>query len=405
MIRQRWEVRRKSRMVPSSQRMVKLGIVTSHPIQYQAPLHRALAKERDLDVTVLFTRNGGGKYFDEEFGTAVEWDIPLLDGYKHCILRNNVKRNGALSRIFTAWKYVFKTRFDVLWLYGWKDVANWSAWAAAKCVGTRVLLLGDTNALAEEETFVRRARGLLLRVWFKSIDGVLSVGTRNNQFYRSLGMPEEKIFFTPYAVDNDLFSRETMPQKMKQLSKIRYGLNPDLPTISFCGKLTPKKRPLDLVRAVARLKQGANLLFIGEGALRESIEAEAKKCNLSNLCIAGFCNQSGIAELYGMSDILVLPSCVEPWGLVVNEAMCVGLPIIASDKVGSAADLIVEGQTGFTYPVGDIDALTEKLEAVLANPDYLIRMGTAGRERIQHWSIKEDIAGVLRAIESCGIRN
>lgn len=101
-----------------------------------------------------------------------------------------------------------------------------------------------------------------------------------------------------------------------------------------------------------------------------------------------------------MADVLVLPSSFEPWGLVLNEAMCFRLPVIVSDRVGAAADLVRDGVNGFIYPVGNIQSLADRLQRVLANEQVREEMGLQSRVTISRWGIDEDVEGILIALHT-----
>jgi glycosyltransferase involved in cell wall biosynthesis len=99
----------------------------------------------------------------------------------------------------------------------------------------------------------------------------------------------------------------------------------------------------------------------------------------------------------------VLPSDYEPWGLVVNEAMASGTPVLASDRVGSARDLIEPGQNGWIFPAGDVAALAATLQAALADREALARAGALAAERMGRWDFEADLAGLRAALGSLGL--
>ncbi len=136
-------------------------------------------------------------------------------------------------------------------------------------------------------------------------------------------------------------------------SPVRATALPDL----FVGKLVARKRPMDLLVAMSRLKANANLVFGGEGSLRSDLERYALGKQLRNVFCLGFKNESDVAKYYAIADMFVLPSSHEVSPVGINEAMCWGLPVITPNAVPSAIDFVGEGQNGFTYKVGNIDEL------------------------------------------------
>ena len=131
--------------------------------------------------------------------------------------------------------------------------------------------------------------------------------------------------------------------------------------------------------------------------------AAAHKLDLVRFC--GFLNQTELPKAYVAADAFVLPSSYEPWGLVVNEAMCFGLPVIVSDRVGAAPDLVHKGSNGYIYPSGDVDALAASLAAVVRDPELCRRMGRQSKSLISSWGIDQTAAGVVDALTSLRIKS
>jgi glycosyltransferase involved in cell wall biosynthesis len=242
----------------------------------------------------------------------------------------------------------------------------------------------------------------VLGAMFSKIARFLAIGSLNEKFYKSYGIRGDRIFLAPYTVDNEyFFERARCLEAQRRELRQREGIPPDLPVVLYCGKLIAKKRPFDLLRAFATIgtKIRASLVFVGDGNLRPKLEEFATR-NTLRVHFLGFRNQSELPKCYTMSDVVVLPSDYEPWGLVINEAMCFGLPIVASDKVGAAADLIRDGLNGFVYPVGSIPALAEALTRVLSNDALRQEMGARSAAAIRKWSISETVEGVRNALAS-----
>ena len=386
----------------------RLAVLASHPIQYQAPLYRLLANQPEIDLHVYFCSQWGVEpYYDSGFGERLSWDIPVLGGYRSTFLTNfsprpNPSRMGGLVNpgIISS---IVRGRYDAVWIHGWASVTNWMAWAGAVAWQVPILLRGESNGLTEPSGLKGMIKKVLLRIFFRQINGFLAIGTNNANFYSSYGIPAERIFMAPYSVDNEFFMKRAVELSgQRQLLRERNGLALDRPVILFCGKFIEKKRPIDLLKAFDHLKGhfSASLVFVGDGSLRSVMERFIAERRLENVHILGFRNQLELPACYAMADLLVLPSSIEPWGLVVNEAMCFGLPVIVSDKVGAAADLIRDGVNGFTYPVGQIEALAERLQMVLADEQVCQEMGRQSRAIIRRWGFDEVADGLLKALHS-----
>ena len=385
-------------------RPYRLAVLASHPIQYQAPLWRYLAAHAQLDLTVYYySRHGLDVALDPGFGQAFEWDIPLVEGYAHRFLRNYSPR----PRVSTFWGAcnpsltieLSPARHDAVLVHGWYSLSNWLAFAFARMRGLPVLLRADASPHS-----LRRGRAwlkqFLLPRLFRRVAGFLSTGSQNHAFYREVGVSPERIFSVPYAVDNDFFLRryrELCPQ-VSCLRRER-GIPENAVVVLFVGKFISIKRPHDLLEA-AREVSSPELawVFVGDGPLRSSLENTARRYNLRNVFFPGFQNQSRLPSFYALADAIVLPSESETWGLVLNEAMNFALPVLASEGVTAAADLVEPGRNGWVFPSGDVKALGRVLEMLVRDPDRRLRMGQRSAEIIRRWSYSEDAEGILAAL-------
>ena len=184
-----------------------------------------------------------------------------------------------------------------------------------------------------------------------------------------------------------------------------FGLPPEAVVFLFAGKLEDKKRPLDLLEAVARLpadlKSRVHVLVAGDGPLRGACErlAGARGWPVS---FAGFLNQSRLPDAYAAADVLVLPSDAgETWGLVVNEAMASGRPAVVSRAAGCCADLVVENETGRSFECGDVAALADVLAGYARDPAAAARHGAAAAERVRAFGLDAAAAGIAAAARAC----
>lgn len=394
-------------------RKYRVLLIASHPIQYAAPLYRLMAKHPQLDILVAYcSLQGAEKGVDPGFGVEVAWDVPLLEGYPWVHVPNRSPRPG-IDRFFGLinpglWKLVRQGRFDCLIVYGYAYLSFWLAILSAKSARIPLILATDATCLAPRDGRgwkIPLKRILLPRIYGLA-DIVCAPSSATIEFLRSLGIPEDCIVLCHYTVDNDYFAQATAKVNRIEVRQ-RWNIPDDAVVILFCGKLVPWKRPQDVLRAFAAINQQPQvisnpvyLIYAGEGILRQSLEIEAKSLGVTDrVRFLGFVNQSRLPEVYAASDLLVLPSEYEPWGLVVNEAMVCGLPVIVSDRVGAERDLVRPGETGEIYPVGNVAALSSILRRLLADPTQLKRMGEAARRRMETWSYRECIAGYVEAIE------
>jgi len=388
-------------------RPFRLAFLTSHPIQYQAPLFRALARRPEIDLTVLFcSEDGVREYEDSGFGRPIRWDTPLLEGYRHVFLKNlnASKRGGTLFRLLNpgVGRVLREHRFDALIVHGWAHFTNWLAFITASRLGVPILLRGESNGLREPGGIKGAVKRCVLGWLFRRTAGFLAIGSLNREFYRRYDVADERIFFAPYAVDNVFFRAQHRGLPSRDRLRSDEGIPVHACVFMFCGKLTAVKRPLDLLEAFARLPHDSScfLLFVGDGPLRPQIEARAHE--VGNVRVTGFRNQSELPRYYAMADVLALPSAFEPWGLVVNEALNYGLDIIASDQVGAAVDLVRRGVTGTVVPVGDVPGLARAMTQYASqsrtrpSPDAL--------NLIADWDVSAAADGIVTAVRAVGAR-
>jgi glycosyltransferase involved in cell wall biosynthesis len=377
----------------------RLGIIVTHPIQYQVPLYRYMAACSTIEPVVFFlTEHGLAESFDPGFGRAIKYDVPLLGGYEYQVVPNYSLRpsspvhGGPFNPSLP--KLIRRSHVDALLVHGYNCVSHWLAYGTAVCSHIPYLLRGearpDPTDRNSAKLIVKRA---LIRPLVRRAGACLAIGAENRQFYRSYGAHPDRIFFAPYSADTDRFAESGATGRARRSIMLEsLGLEPNFPVILFAAKLQPWKRPADVVMAVDRLETSANLIVIGDGPLRPDMEQLAARRPWMRTL--GFVNQQEIAEWYGATDLFVLPSSREPWGVAVNEAMAAGAIPVVSDAVGCAADLVTP-DVGWVYPAGDINALSSAIAAALqmANLSGL-------RSAAQRRSAQFGIAATARGIEA-----
>ena len=363
-------------------RVNRLAIFTTHPIQYQAPWFRSLAKAQDLEIKVMLSRVPDAKEQGAGFGTTFAWDIPLLTGYPHTVLRSYTlpERVPAYAR---RWSLGIGDELDrfrphVAMVLGWQEISLVQALLACRRRRIPVVLRGESNALRPRPRLV----STLHRRLFSLCDAFLAIGHSNADLYRATGVPQRRIVTAGYFVDNDRFAQESAALVADRAAiRSAWAIPDDAVCLAFVGKLEPKKRVMDFLGALLDVAaRGARVhgLVVGSG---EQMDAARAMClGHAAVTFAGFLNQTAIARAYVAADCLALPSDFgETWGLVVNEAMATGLPAIVSDHAGCANDLVVPGVTGLVFPFGDRVALAGAMEQVAADTGERLSLGAAAR--------------------------
>jgi glycosyltransferase involved in cell wall biosynthesis len=393
-------------------RKLRIAFVNTHPIQYFAPLYAHLNQAGEFAITALYLSTFSVRgNLDRAFGQAVKWDIDLLSGYEARFVKGASRRDepaGFFSIIAPQiWREVTRGGFDALVVHGHTPAAALIAVAAARWAGLPVFVRGETHLGLSRRLLKRVVRKPLMSAFYRSLSGVLAIGSANAAFYRAIGMPEERIFSMPYTVDNARFT-EGSQLSVEQRKNIRAELgvyNAD-PIVLYAAKLQVRKHPDDLLRA-ARLLQKREIRFhvviVGSGEMATELVNLATRLGLENVHFHGFANQSALPQIYGATDVFVLPSENEPWGLAVNEAMCAGLPVVASAEIGCAVDLIRAGVNGQTFAARDVEGLANALLPILFDIETRRRMGAASRAIISRWSYTECTAGLRAALARSGV--
>jgi glycosyltransferase involved in cell wall biosynthesis len=386
----------------------KIAIVTTHPIQYQAPLFRTLAAHPNLTVEVFFCYMAGpadqaNAGFDVEF----DWDVPLLEGYPHRFLANRAK-SPRVSGFFgldtpEIADVIAERRYGAVIVAGWHYKSAWQAIRACWRTRTPVMVLSDSHLHTPRTAIKKALKRLLYRRFMPRFDACLASGTWAKEYFIHYGANPERVFFVPHVVDAKRFGAEADRFEDRRELRKQWNLDDDSTVFLFAGKFIEKKRPMDFIRAVASAaRRGARVsgLMVGNGPLFSACNALAQKSG-APVRFGGFLNQSQIVGAYRAADALILPSDGrETWGLVVNEAMACGRPCIVSDRVGCGPDLIVPGETGDVYPMGQIGRLAEFVVSYSADRKAVGNMGEAARRRLATmYSINEAVEGIRRALE------
>lgn len=390
----------------SDQRYRVLAI-GSHPVQYMAPLFRRMAKHPQFDLQVAYcTLRGAQAAHDPEFGTTVQWDVPLLDGYPWREVPNHGFGKESFFGLFNPglWRGIREGKFDAVLCYtGYMKASFWISYFASRSSGTPFLFGTDASSIAPRDARAWKVpiKKALWPLLFSLADQVIVPSTPAKELMMSLRIAEERVTLTPYSVDNDWWMEQSSHVNREEVRE-QWGATRDTRVILFCAKLQPWKRPLDLLRAFSKAHiPGALLLYAGEGLLRPQLEQEAAALGITEqVRFLGFVNQSQLPGVYTAADLMVLPSDYEPFAVVVNEASCCGCPVSASDRVGAARDLIAPVNPELMFPCGNVDALAAVLRKALADPARLIEMARAARRRMEEWTPERNIDATIDAVRS-----
>ena len=359
--------------------MKHLAILSTHPIQYNAPLFRMIADEPNMELKVFYSKVTEEVHFDKDFGQEVSWDIPLTEGYEHASYEASTK--AGLTDMLGA---MDGFRPDAVLVFGWNFPGHFATMKHFKG-RVPVWFRGDSTLLDPLPFWKRWVRQAWLTYVYRHIDKAFYVGQANLRYFRWCGLQESQLVYAPHAVDNDFFMANDAERTAAALEiRKELGISETAMVFLFVGKLEALKQPMQLARAFSEFVQSnpeldCHLVLVGSGILKDELH------RFSNAHVrihpVGFQNQSQMPVWYRVGDVLCLVSTTETWGLAVNEAMACGSAAIVSDRVGCGEDLI-SPVTGHTIGYGAFPSWPE----VLKNAAHRPSERPAIQHHIKAWS-------------------
>ena len=373
--------------------------ILSHPIQYQVPLIKFLNNK--IKIKVSYRLNTvTKKYFDREFNKKIILDKNLLSGYNYDFLK--YYGPNKLSSIFPITNdFIKKNLLDetkIVWVHGIKNWYNLILIILSYFYNKRVFVRDEFNNIKK-----RSLSNILMNKIFYSfidnfIDCYLSIGKENRKAFIDFGIDKKKIYHVPYVVDNNFFYIKNKKKNKKFV-------------ILFTGKLSHRKgcdillNSINLLNENNNFKKDSEIIIIGDGILKEELINYKKKKKLVNVKFLGFKNQTVIKKFYKRSNLFVMPSRDENWGLAINEAMAAKNAIIASNKVGAASDLLKNNYNGYIFKNNDYKDLSKKIYKTFLDKKKTIKFGENSFKIISKWSFYECYKGIDKAIKSTYRKN
>jgi glycosyltransferase involved in cell wall biosynthesis len=369
----------------------RLAIITTHPIQYYAPVFRLLHQRQKIQVMVFYTWGPASlKRYDPGFGENIEWDIPLLNGYDYQWVKNTSDQPGShhyngivnpdLVPQVAAWDP------DAVLVFGWAYNSHLKALRHFKKKAL-VYFRGDSTLLDEQKGLKSILKMVFLKWVYGHIDHAFYVGQNNKAYFKKYGLKNEQLTFAPHAIDNSRFAADKGDEVTDLKNRLGIRMN-DL-VVLFAGKLEKKKAPSLLLNAFIELNRpDLHLIFVGEGPLKT--ELKNSSAPYANIHFLGFQNQTKMPVIYQLCDVFCLPSIgpAETWGLAVNEAMACGKAIIVSDKTGCAVDLVKDNFNGLIFKSGNHDALLTAINELTLSKSTLMKYGANSALLIADWNFK-----------------
>ena len=392
----------------ASARAPRLAIVVSHPIQHFTPFYRALAEESGVTSRVFFaSRIGLERYHDAEMKADIAWSMNLTDGYDHEFLpgANRIKHVAPLA-VNNDGVGAALDRFapDSLLLYGYNLLTTLKALLWARRRGVPAIMTSDSELRSQRSGGKAALKAALIPLVLRQFRAFLTIGDNNEAYFRHYGVPASRLFRAPLTIDETVY-RQARAERARLRSEFRaaHDLRLDDFVVLFVGKLVPRKRPADLLRAARRVDDSRlRLVFAGDGELREGLEAEARQSGVSARFL-GFVNLDALPAVYAAADVLAHPSEADPHPLICSEGACVGLPLLLSDRVGAlgATDIARPGVNALAFPCGDTGALGDALANLIDDPSTCATMSAASQRVYHELDMRRSLDGLLAALRFC----
>jgi glycosyltransferase involved in cell wall biosynthesis len=388
----------------------RVAIVVSHPIQHFCPLYEALSSDGRLDITVVFgSLKGLEDYFDRDFARVVNWGYGAIGGFKWQVL--GASEGRSYSSFYRTVQAVARAlrglKPDAVVVYGYSDRRSLAAALWAKVNGAKVLAIGDSELLHKRGFTKRCLKQMVVRLWLRCVDTVLTCGDQNELYYQHYGFSRPRMTRSPIPIDEERYrtALERAPAHRQELRR-RLGIPADAILCLNVGKMVSWKGQADLIRALAATAY-ANLwlCLVGDGPDRQRLEGLAAALQIRRRVVfAGFVKPTDLPPYYIASDLYVHPSLVDHHPLSITEAIFCGLPVITSDRVGSVGetDDVQAGRNGWVVPAGNWRRLAEMLSDVAARPEILNDASQCSlrisRQRAMAVSVDGFVRGVFLAL-------
>ena len=371
----------------------RLVILTEIIAPYRIPVFNALARHAGLDLHVIFLA--------ETDETLRQWRVYKDEiFFSHQVLPSWRWRAGKNSFLINRglWSALNKVSPEVIICGGYNYAASWESLLWARRHRVPFVLWSESNG---HDTRGGRAWVESLKTYFlRHCDRFVVPGKASFEYLKTLGSPAESILTAPNAVDNSLFAAQAENTRL-HAPEFREKLGLPFRFILFVGRLVPEKGVFDLLDAYAKLESSlrseVGLVFAGDGASKEELTQRAKRIGPGAVYFPGFVQREDLAGLYALAETLVLPTHSDPWGLVVNEAIACGLPIIVSSVAGCSGDLVEDGWNGYVVPPRDAEKLSVAIDSLVRQPELEQQMSTRSSERIRNHSPEACADGLAAA--------
>ncbi|HHL33389.1 MAG TPA: glycosyltransferase [Desulfobulbaceae bacterium] len=391
----------------------RLAIIVSHPIQHFVPFYRALAKVDEIDLTVIYaSKIGLSAYFDKDMNEEISWNMDLLSGYNYIFLEEaeRIKKTSPLDiNNPSVGSRLDEVKPDIVLIYGYNQVTSLRGVRWCRRNEVPAIMISDSELKGVRSRKVRMLKSIIVPAILNKFKAFLTVGDCNEEYYRHYGVQDEKLFRSPFTIDEDVYRKiQLNRQKVRAEERKTIGVSDRDIVILTVGKINDRKRSSDIIEAAKLLESDKTFQFsikfvvAGNGNKMEELREEAKKMELP-VKFLGFINVDRLPDIYAAADIILHPSSKDPHPLVMSEAACVGLPLVVSDRVGAVgvADIARPGENTLVFPCGDVPALAKAIKRLAEDDKLREHMGARSVEIFNELDMRRSVKGLLEAVDFC----
>ncbi len=371
----------------------RLVILTEIIAPYRIPVFNALAARAEVDLHVIFlAETDPGLRQWQVYRDEIRFSYQVLKSYRHRAGRFNILLTRGVSAALRA------RNPEIILSGGYNYLAMWAArrWARRRCVP--FLLWSESNVTDARRNFpwVEAVK----RRFIRSCQSYVVPGSSAAAYLKTFGVAPGRIFVAPNAVDVERFSNGAEQARRDPDLRQRLGLPQRY--LLYVGRFVRAKGVLDLLTAYATLPEGVRrdvgLVLAGDGEERGELVRRSREIHPGVVVFPGFLQRDELPALYALAEALVFPTHSDPWGLVVNEAMACGLPVIVPDVAGCVADLVRDGENGYIVGAGDPEALSQAMERLLNAPEKQTQMGHRSLEISSRFTPQAWVEGLVGAV-------
>lgn len=365
---------------------------------YRYPIFEELAKTPGWDFEVWFMgRRVKNRIWDEEAITQYHFNHVFLQGLT---LNFGTKDIYPIWFNFSIYAQLAEAKPDVVIMMGWDSLTSFLVHLYCSFSGTKFVLYSDSTPL--EKSWRRIVTLPLVKLHVVTADALISGGTRSKEYLQILGADPKRIHVSFNTVDVEKYQQKTAFFQKKRNETLKKLQLENKKIILYYGQMIERKGVDLLLSAYQRLKKNnpdIALLLIGDGPLKEKLSSKIQKESILDAVLLSNPGDEEICRYYALASVFVLPSREDVWGLVVNEAMSAGVPVVVSDHAGCAPDLVSDGQEGYVFASENIHDLSEKIMKVIENNSFQKKMAQKSLEKIQLFNPRKTITEFQSAVK------